>query len=948
MGAKIRKLRSLTRAIILLTLLLLLLSILNTSSSQNTTDDISAPPDNQTRQDENDATEAMEWIETTLEFTFEDPVRLTIQAEFEIHEIFLSEYASQGQMTADGIRKQYSLELPITPVNPPIQLSINQKVNELFVRLLNQSFPNTMYILESPSLDIASLQYPVDSNLYDPPVMVTQFCSYLELTENSYFSSKELAEYNIQSLEDLIEGTLKMGGSVTQDLRMYANAGHKNTYIFKVKELVPPTRALGTPHSRQGGPSLAHDQLLIEQANSEVQPESKDKVRFTLDRTSGMTYVTKKIRDIKLRAKEPNTPTEERIDINYNLDMDDFDKIMINDSKVVIRTIRLDHIKATLPSNFSDLELLTADGLRLFYENGIIDLAELEDELDTELNKIENRFDDAFETDIPLELGVTWDFNSVFNITPLYYLDDSGGIKRMSHQRPVNGYIRAAKIMDIEIIKNASTELIKGLLNAGAKADLDLSIKSKYDYKYNLTLPPGFELVGHVPRMVDSTTGANTYLLSMLQTKDVIIKSQHAPAYTTSKADIDVTIDLHEVEILSFTEYMGHIKIDAAGSMNRLEMEPSSRFARAMPEKMAMKYFNSDSLRLLYTEGLLNLSEIEDETYVAIQENISKLLKEDLQMRVDFGRKRLEFDGDYDIMDDSEPIKFKIAASGKMRVSGDRMVEMGSFITKQIKLPITGVENWNVTYTFILPKYIEVIGTTWVEDTDTDYNGPFVEQTLDDRYQLTITVHGESELVSIGAGDEEEFTDLEVEVNMDIDITLWFFLDKIMVPIVLFIILLVLIITLKLLRRRSTKKLERMKEEMGIEFDDDDVLTYKENYGASRAGSWKARDRGGFRDRFRGLDFGRARSRRYNSGPMDEDYGKRIRELMPKHTQRGKVRSKAGDSGGAGVGAGVDVDDEERPRERKEPREPRETKKPPRPPKRSRTKARRKRNTRNR
>jgi hypothetical protein len=942
MGVKIRQLRSFPRAIILLTLLLLLLSIINTSTSQNTTDGFTAPPDNQTRQDKNDATEAMEWIETTLEFTFEDPVRLTIYAEFKVHEVFLTEYANLGQMTADGIRKQYSLELVTTPVNPPIQLSINQKVNELFVRLLNQSFPGTMYILESPNLDIASLQYPVDSNLYDPPVRVTQYCSYLELTESSYFSPKERTEYSINSLEDLIEGTLKMGGVVTQDLRMYANAGHKNTYIFKVKELVPPARAHGSEHSRQGGPSLAHDQLLIENTNSEVQPESKDKVRFTLDRTSGMTYITKKIKDIKLRAKEPNTPTEEKIDINFKIELNDFDQIMVNDSKVTIRTIKLDLIKARLPSNFSELELLPADGLRLFYENGIIDLADLEDELDTELNKIENRFDDAFKTNVSMELGITWDFNTMSNITPLYYLDDSGGIKRMSSQRPVKGYVRAANVVNIGLIKNASTDLIKGLLNAGAKADLDLSIKTKYDYKYNLTLPPGFGLVGHAPRMVDSTTGANTYILSMLQTKDVIIKSQRMPAYTTSKANIDVTIDLHEVEILSFTEYLGHIKIDAVGNMNRLEMEPTSRFARAMPEKMTMKYFNSDSLRLLYTEGLLNLSEIEDETYIAIKENITKLLKEDLQMRVDFGQERLIFDGDHDIMDDSEPIRFKIAASGKMRVSGDRMVEMGGFITKQIKLPITGVENWNVTYTFILPKYIEVIGTTWVEETETDYTGPFVEQTLDDRYQLTITVHGESELVSIGS-DDEEYIDLEVEVNMDIDITLWFFLDKITVPIMLFIILLALIIGLKILRRRNNKKLERMKKEMGIEFDDDDVLTYGGDYGADRAGSWRGRGRGRFRDRFRSLDFARARSRRYNGGPMDEDYGKRIRELMPKHTKRGggrqKVGAGVGDDTGADAGAGTTAGEDVKVR-------PEEPKKPPRPPKRRRSKGRRKRSAR--
>jgi hypothetical protein len=852
---------------------------INCSSEQNQT--TTTIPDPGTRQGGFDKTEALEWIEGTLEFTFEDPIRFTIFGTFKIHEIFLPQYAGSGQLTADAIRKQYSLEIENNPLNPPIKLALNQKINELFERILNNSYPGTIYALENPKIDISSLNYPVDANLYDPPVIMTQYCSFLELNEDSYFSQQEQTRYNIRHFEDLIEGTLKMGATVTQNLKLFANAGHINTFIFNVKQFSISHRGgRGGSDSRQGQ-ELEHDQLLIDHPESTVSSPDKSMVSFTLDNSNGLSYVTKSIKGLKLYSKKPNRMIREKVEIEYNFDLRDYDTLIINNSKITINALKLDRLLSDLPSNFSNLAILSADGIRLFFNNGIVNLSRLDAELEMELDRISGEFEQVLNTTTLVDLGIKWDSDSVVNLTPLYYLDDTNKYYRMGSERQVTGYLSSMNTIKLGLVEDASVELVRGLLNAGAKATLDISIKSKYNYKYNLTLPVGANLFGHNP--IDLTNeGRYKYLLSPLQLKKIVLESNIAPRYASSKASIEVDIDLHEIEILGFTEYKGHIKVTARGTLNHLLMEPNSRFSRSLPKEMTMDYFNSDALRLIYTEELLNFTEIEDEMYSVLQENITKLLDEDFKMHVDFDSARLKFDGNVDLMNDVEPIYFRIEASGKMRISENRLVKMGGFITKQIQLPTAGVENWNVTYNFILPKYIEIIGNPWVSETNTEYVGPNVDESTDNRYKLSVTIVGDQPAESETADYSEEF---ELEINIDIDITLWFFLNKIVLPIVLMIILIITIIMISILRRRKKKRLAKLKDELGLTVDDEDLLELNETQTGTDTGIWTPIKRDGFNRRFRNKNI--SGTKRYATGyRQDEDYSERLRELVPEQEKR--------------------------------------------------------------
>ena len=80
---------------------------------------------------------------------------------------------------------------------------------------------------------------------------ITHYCSFLLVNDSAYFNAEELAKYDLKSTSDLLEGSLKLGAMVTTDLMLFANAGHKNKYIFKVRTLDPALED-------------AKDQLIIE------------------------------------------------------------------------------------------------------------------------------------------------------------------------------------------------------------------------------------------------------------------------------------------------------------------------------------------------------------------------------------------------------------------------------------------------------------------------------------------------------------------------------------------------------------------------------------------------------------------------------------------------------------------------------------------------------------
>jgi hypothetical protein len=519
-----------------------------------------------------------------------------------------------------------------------------------------------------------------------------------------------------------------------------------------------------------------------------------------------------------------------------------------------------------LPSNITELYFLSSDGIRLYLDNGLLNLEDIERGLADEFIRLENQFGKAFNITTPLTLNKNWSMTTLTGLQPLYHLYDTSSMNRMGTERPIICYLSASGASHINLFGNATSTAVTGLLNSGAKAELDLYISVPYTYTYDLTLPSGLRFKDIAPKTTNgsATSGSGlTYQLKPIYLKNLRLLSQNPAIYSSSKANVTVEIDIQEVDILSLSEYLATVKIKANGILNHIRNERGSAFDKALPKGMTLDFYNSDALRLVYTEGLLDLEEIEDSLYSMIEENISNMLEEDVRMFIDFNEELLAFDGDIGHMNDSEPVSFGIRSTGKMRITEDKLVRMGGLVTKQLELPLIGVKYWNVTYKLVLPEHIHILGRPKVKNSTIEYMGPMVDRNSENRDELYLSING-NEL-------DDEFDDpLEVNVKVDIDISIWFFLSKIVIPIILFIILCVVIVFLKLHRRHKLKKIDQL-------FSDPDLVVEEEDSSEGMGGR-------SFKKPSRLVAEKARRFRAFNSKGLKskkEDYSERLEEMKP-------------------------------------------------------------------
>jgi hypothetical protein len=813
--------------------------------------------------DDYDETEAREWLEVTLVITYEEPDWMAFDITYNIHEIYLID--PFGQTTADEIRKSFELD-------GTILISLYQKISELSERFVNNTIDTSLQIFYDPVRDTSSFYAPTDENRYEPPVVVRQFCR-IKLNHTAYIKASELADYNIQSLSDLIKGSLIMGAKVKHNIKLYAGAGFSVSYFLKVPVYDPGTEEY-------------KNQMAISHNKNEIYSPNKDTLKFSLDNLNGILSSVRYIKGIALRMKSPVAQSYETVEVDLRVKLDNFNKLTINPSELKINCLNLELTKHKFPSNITELSVLSADGLRLFYNNGIITLNDIEAELAVETIQLQNQLTLAYNTSQPVILARTWNISTISELDPLYLLKDTSSLTRMGTDRAITGYLATGSAVDANIFGNTSITAIKGLLNAGGKARLDLSLTSTLGYDYTLAMTSGYSLAGKT-KLDTGIDGVNTYELTSKQTSNLVVVSEDTVKYSSSKANITVEIDIHEVDILSFSDFLASVRIDAQGALNYIKNERGSEFDKALPKEVTMDYYNSDALRLMYTEGLLDLGEIEDSLYLIIKENISKLLEEKLKMRVSFNEELLNFDGDIEHMDGNDPVPFRIRANGQMMITEDKLVRMGGFITKQIELPLQGVKYWNVTYKLILPEHINILGNPEIENefnNSNGYFGPVVKRNSDGRYELTATILGEPR-----AGGEsstaEASEDFELVINVDIDITLWFFLSKIIIPIILFVILSIVIVIVKLTYRYRTKKLEKLLLDPDLDMEDIEysVKGSKVRRGGRGRSRMQKRERDSEAVAKPGMrtETERRKRRSKTAAYSEEDYSERLKELKP-------------------------------------------------------------------
>jgi hypothetical protein len=831
-----------------------------------------------------------DWVEGVYGIEFQEPAFVNIETEFEIYEIDLGEI--YGNVTAADIRV-WSEGNPGSTILTYLKSHVEKNI---FSKFLEITFPNGDYNYQAAVVTPSTLTVE-NVNDYYPPVEIS-ITGYVILDENTYFSESELDKYNITNINDLIEGSLKMGAKITQTMRFAAKAGHYNEFVISVPR-----------YSIYQHP----DQLTIYHKYDEDK-ESDYVIIKRIDNKDGNISEIEYMHDIAFRSSNP-TPAlkpgiKEDIDIQLEIDVQNFNEVYIPNSLLEINVVDLRDSTITLPQNITELSFMSSDGIRLYYANGIIDENDIQEHIDDQLSKTSDSLEEKLNSTRNIDLELSWNFASIIDVDPLYYIEDTGVYTRMGSSRAVKGYIRALGVIEPRFFEsNLTQKTIYGFLNAGAQAEVDLRMKIKYDYSINLTLPEGLRLKNKIgiPGLRDS------YLINELEANEILIISKNAPDYDSNRADINVEIDINELEMVNLNQFISDIKIEVKGVLFRILSSAHAGFSTILPKKISMEYVNSDAFRLAYYENLLDLKEITDEIYDIIQANLTKVFEGSIVPSIQFDEKSMDFDGNIDKMDDDVPIKFTIIAEGEMKIGSggggtfgslstttrpdyDGMV-LSSFVSHDIELPLVGKYGWNTSYKIIMPHYIEIIGTPKLENLTGSSTDVHTGTADDGRHYMEITIYSEDSGVK----------NLKAVVGIEINITPWFFLSKIIIPLILSCILLISIIYIYFKRRKKQKLLEKETGVAGVTVQD---IAKHDKKRSKKKGKNKyfrgvARDQKSHHDMVieeypedvppepssSGEQYMPDSTKElYTTRSGETDYKKMVREMVPKH--EGKIEKK--------------------------------------------------------
>ncbi len=380
---------------------------------------------------------------------------------------------------------------------------------------------------------------------------------------------------------------------------------------------------------------------------------------------------------------------------------------------------------------------------------------------------------------------------SLAGTVPLYVVDDMRDAPVVRSN--VTTDILGANLLEDDDFDN---EMITGVLNSGAVVKVDFTPpEMEYTDSYLVKLPHGVIMdaaVGDIdPKGQEE--GRNTYLWGANRSIKVDLMSVcesavKARGLEQAEAYADIDIVMSDVEVRSFSSALADTEVSVDCEISYLGLED---IQEELGESVELKYVNSDLLRLAIHKGLINRSEIYNmsaELENTVKDNFDPNAKVDSVLKnMDWGP------GDnVSYMDGSPPLKIRLDAKLKFDImdSPDMGAESFKVFQREIELPLEGIEGLDTRYRITLPRGIEF-------QSPKDHNGTAaVKRTNDGRSRLE---------VNLGADSPQASENMRVSIV----VTVWFFLYKMCVPLVLTLVMIIAALALALKKRAIKKRGEK-------------------------------------------------------------------------------------------------------------------------------------------
>lgn len=495
---------------------------------------------------------------------------------------------------------------------------------------------------------------------------------YIRLTPKFFKLNDSINSYNF------INGILDMEAYVNLSLNLNIENGWNNTYIF----------------------DFAND-IDYKRTNGDINGK---KVIWKVYNYDGNNPI--KNAEIQLKKKNPTTKNLKTEDIFLEFEINSTEPLATSLSSVLyLREINIDKYNM-LPDFVENLNYITADGIRLFIDNGFISWDQIyQKTIQTIEEKIKTTIEQSnFNQTLNFEL--LWDNTTTSNCSNPY------NITKMNSDPAVKAILIDNNI-EFQICE-ISSRAVYGLVNSGAVINIskkDVNFGNNLDqiglnYNVTLYLPKGVYL-----------DKRDIYSWNENVTNLGVFESNLAESYKKEEKDILIEIEVKNTDfnLLSFftgkTELTFVIDFSETNNYNVTLLPEEFK----LPAKINLKYFNSDALRVCIEENVFKEDNVNlflnDEK--GLFESRIKQLFPNIKVSGTVNKERFEksvnsWDKNISSMDSKTPIEIFSSAKSNYPVNLNFGFLPPSVDIPDIKINFTGVTNHNITYRMIFPKGISI------------------------------------------------------------------------------------------------------------------------------------------------------------------------------------------------------------------------------------------------
>jgi len=647
--------------------------------------------------------------------------------------------------------------LEISNTNQVLLGAISQEINILVNGTLSDTFKNAR---------IKSLQVLPD---YVNGKFTGQFK--VNLTSGFFRINESI------NAEELVNGMLDMDARLDYNFNLTAKQGWDNTYTFDLGD----TYTFKSTDGKIDGDSLEWKVLNSEGENSVISP---------------LLIIYKK--------NPSSTSTVEDVFLRFNLDSRQSTTELKTD--VIIRNLSINKYQI-IPSFISNLNNITADGVRLFVKNNLITWDEI---FENTIQPIKDEVIEKIQTPVfnqSIDLSFKWDNATTFDCENPYEIND------MNSQPEIISDLSQDKI-NLNIM-DISSKSLYGIINSGATANVSLSDNKinfgdkliseglNYPYEVRLLLPENITLDGY-----------NEYIWDEDSEFKGIIKSNIEPSYEKEVKSTKIIVDIQSTDLNLFSFFTGNsefsfgMQINQRYNFNVTDLTNIEKYFK-LPQGINLhkNLLLSDVFRLCVQENVFSNSDIN--SYLndqnVIFENRMRNILSGLQISGNINRgvfdDSLVWDGDISDMDSKKAIKTSYEAYCNYPVSFDFSFLLPSVTIPSQNFNFTGLKNQTVVYEIIFPKGIDI-------ELSDPYAKSVIKTTDDDRKYISITFNSSE-------------SNLSIEVSCKINPSALFFLGLFTPCILSIIITLLLIFVVLYIRKKRRIRRSRAPPESSSYEDED-------------------------------------------------------------------------------------------------------------------------------